>query len=386
MMKNSPYPILFLILLFACTDSHHSTENTTVVEIDVKNRKDYDFSYFFDTCYIVPLQTTDAALIGDVSNVILKDRNIFILDSRKSKSIFVYDWEGQLKTVLNHLGEGPGQYLSPSHMNIPESDSLIYITDLLAQKRHSYTFDGAFKESIKLDPSTMYTDLIQSNGLFYTTGGDNVGKAKSVNVYDSDFNLLKRMNISFKDDIWLQNGRKMTYFYEKSDGKGILYKGHFTNSIITIENDSITHVMRVNLSGDSFHYDPNTPIRLVELDERVRKTEKYMVGNGVLDSHRHLFVDIVKGDDGLTAVYHKDTGEAHLVGKLINDINGVVVSLTGILSESNTPNYFIVALFPAQFRDVMKYKKISSPYDPILDAIQLDDADNPVLFIYRFKQ
>ena len=91
-MKNSPYPILFLILLFACTDSHHSAENTTVVEIDVNNRKDYDFSYFFDTCYIVPLQTTDAALIGDVSKVILKDENIFILDSRKSKSIFIYDW------------------------------------------------------------------------------------------------------------------------------------------------------------------------------------------------------------------------------------------------------------------------------------------------------
>ena len=386
MMKNSPYPILFLILLFACTDSHHATENTTIVDIDVNARKDYNFSYFFDTCYIVPLQTTDAALIGDVSNVILKEENIFILDKRKSKSIFIYNWKGQLKNVIDQLGEGPGQYLSPSHMSIPEADSLIYITDLLAQKRHSYTFDGAFKESIKLAPSTMYTDLMQGNGLFYTTGGDNVEKAKFVNVYDSDFNLLKRMNISFKDDIWIQGVRKSKYFYEKADGKGVLYKGLRTNSIITIDNDSITQVMRVNLSSDSFHYDPNTPIQAVELSKRVRQSEKYMVGDGVLDSHRHLFVDIIKGGDVLMAVYHKDTGEAHLVGKLINDINGVVVSLTGILSDSNTPNYFIMALFPAQFRDVMKYKKISSPYDPMLDAIQLDDADNPILFIYRFKQ
>ena len=385
-MKNLPYPILFLILLFACTDSHHSAENTTVVEIDVNNRKDYDFSYFFDTCYIVPLQTTDAALIGDVSKVILKDENIFILDSRKSKSIFIYDWKGQLKNVIDDLGEGPGQYLSPSHMSIPESDSLIYITDFLAQKRHSYTFDGAFKESIKLDPSTMYTDLMQGNGLFYTAGGEDRGKAKSVHVWDSDFNLLKKINISFKGDIWLQNGIKKNYFYEKSDGNGVLYKGLLTNSIITIENDSITHVMRVNLSGDSFHYDPNTPIQLVEFIERVRKTEKYMVAKGVLDSHRHLFVDIAKGDHGLTAVYHKDTGEVHLLGKLVNDMNGVVLSLTGMVTEYATANYFIVALFPAQFRDFMKYKKIRSPYDPMLEAMQLDDADNPILFIYRFKQ
>lgn len=386
MMKNSPYPILFLILLFACTDSHHSTENTTIVEIDVNNCKDYNFSYFFDTCYIVPLQTTDAALIGDVSNVILKDENIFILDSRKSKSIFIYNWKGQLKNVIDQLGEGPGQYLSPSHMSIPESDSLIYITDFLAQKRHSYTFDGAFKESIKLDPSTMYTDLMQGDGLFYATGGDNMEKTKFVNVFGSDFNLLKRINISFKDDIWIQGVRKSKYFYEKAEGKGVLYKGLRTNSIITIENDSITHVMRVNLSSDSFHYDPNTPIQQVELSKRVRQSENYMVGDGVLDSYRHLFVDIIRGGDVLMAVYHKDTGEAHLVGKLINDINGVVVSLTGILSDSNTPNYFIMALFPAQFRDFMKYKQISSPYDPMLDALQLDDADNPVLFIYRFRR
>src|SRR5690606_27541943 len=183
-------------------------------------------------------------------------------------------------------------------------------------------------------------------------------KAKFVNVFDSDFNLLKRMNISFKDDVWIQNGVKKNYFYEKADGKGILYKGLLTNSIITIENDSITHVMRVNLSSDSFHYDPNTPIPLVEFNERVRKTEKYRVGNGMLDCYRHLFVDIIRGADGLTAVYHKDTGEAHLLGKLVNDMNGVVLSLTGMVTEYAAANYFIVALFPAQYRDVMKYKKI----------------------------
>lgn len=116
------------------------------------------------------------------------------------------------------------------------------------------------------------------------------------------------------------------------------------------------------------------------------QSESHMVGDGVLDSYRHLFVDIIRGGDVLMAVYHKDTGEAHLVGNLNNDMTGAVVSLTGMNTDSNTANYFIVALFPAQFRDVMKYKKIQSPYDPILDAIQLDDADNPILFIYRFRQ
>src|SRR5690606_22616162 len=126
-------------------------------------------------------------------------------------------------------------------------------------------------------------------------------------------------------------------------------------------------------------YDPNTPIQAVELSKRVRQSEKYMVGDGVLDSHRHLFVDIIKGGGVLMAVYHKDTGEAQLLGKLVNDMNGVVLSLTGMLTEHATANYFIVALFPAQSRDVMKYKKIRSPYDRILDAMQLDYADNPIL-------
>src|SRR5690606_20341472 len=133
-MRNIGYALLFLILQFSCREEQHSTGLVEVVDIDVNARKDYNFSYFFDTCYIVPLQTTDAALIDDVSDIILKDENIFILDKRKSKSIFIYDWEGQLKNVIDDLGEGPGQYLSPSHMSIPESYSLIYVTDLLAQK------------------------------------------------------------------------------------------------------------------------------------------------------------------------------------------------------------------------------------------------------------
>src|SRR5690606_13742853 len=126
----------------------------------------------------------------------------------------------------------------------------------------------------------------------YTAGGGDRGKAKSVNVLDSDFSLLKKINISLKDDIWLQNGIKTNYFYEKSDGKGGLYKWHRTSSIITIENDSITHVMRLNLSSDSFNSDPNTPIQLVELSKRGMQSESHMVGDGVLDPYRHLFVDI----------------------------------------------------------------------------------------------
>lgn len=376
----------FLMLVSSCTKERASTEDIKVVEIDVNERRDYNFSTFFDTCFIVPLETTDIGLIGDITDVILKEENIFILDSRKSKSVFIYDWKGRLRNILNNIGEGPGQYLYPLSITVSESDSILHLLDSRSHARNRYKFNGEFIDRAKLDPSSMYTDMIQNNGFIYTTGGDNINEDKYVNVFDSNFNILRKINTSIRNDIWIQQGRKKNYFYETFNGEGVIYKGFLTNSIFEIDKDSISHIIQFNFSTNSFEFDPSKPVSMQELYERIRRSNSYIVGNRILDSHKYMFIDVIKGEYISTVLYNKDTEEANLVDRLINDMDGMTVSITGIMTDSDAANYLIVILFPIQFKEAIGNRKLSNHYDLVLNSIELDNADNPVLFIYRFKK
>ena len=84
---------------------------------------------------IVPLETTDEALIANIDKIDIKNNRIYIMD-RHAKSVYVYDMNGKYLNRINNIGQGPGEYAFLSYMTV--TDSTVIVIDHLMEKQIEY--------------------------------------------------------------------------------------------------------------------------------------------------------------------------------------------------------------------------------------------------------
>jgi hypothetical protein len=369
----------------SCTEKEYISSNSKTFIIDISDTKDILYSQLFDTCYIIPLESSDDALIGDISKVILNNNNIIIFDNFKTKSVFIYDLYGKLKNVIHNEGEGPSEYIAPMVLSVSESGEKVYIMDSMGGKQVTYNLDGKFINQIKLFPEIRYVDLLVKDESFYTANLTEV-RQKYINKYDKNFNLIDKIEVSFNDDIWLENGIKPGYFYNKFDGSGFYYKGFRTNRILNIENDSIIEDINFKFPDNSFTFNTDVPIELSKFHEILNRNNHYVVGEQIIDSKSIMFIDIMKGSDISMAIYDKIKQKVQLVDYLVNDMDGVISEFTGMPVRLSNANYFITMVYPRFFNSKLNKGHIDGLYKEILQNITLKDTDNPILFIYPIKE
>jgi hypothetical protein len=124
-------------LFYSC----HSKIN--IISNDIKNYqvkvsedkdKVFQWNDFVDKIELIPLETTDNSLIGDLSSGIITDEDIFIHDFIY-KSLLNFDISGKFKRKIGSRGRGPGEYLEIRDFCIGD-DGNLYTLDY--KKIHCY--------------------------------------------------------------------------------------------------------------------------------------------------------------------------------------------------------------------------------------------------------
>ncbi|EIM77856.1 hypothetical protein A3SI_05237 [Nitritalea halalkaliphila LW7] len=92
---------------------------------------------------VVPLEVTDASLIGKIDKVIRHEGRIFVLDRDLAQTVFCFDLQGRFLFKLGGLGKGPGEYRELRDIVLYPSTNEIGV--LQGEKIIWYnTGDGAF--------------------------------------------------------------------------------------------------------------------------------------------------------------------------------------------------------------------------------------------------
>ena len=88
--------LLMVWLVAACssTPSRSVADAGTTIAVNVDKTEDFDFHDYFDTVRYIPLETTDDALIGEVTKLYLTQENILVFD-QKTMSLFLFDARGR---------------------------------------------------------------------------------------------------------------------------------------------------------------------------------------------------------------------------------------------------------------------------------------------------
>ena len=99
---------MMYLLITGC--SGRGVQETQVGEVIPFSKESFQLDEtFFSQMNLVPLETTEQALIRDIDVVSMAGDTLFLLDERQSK-VFIYLTNGNLVNVIEDIGNGPKEY------------------------------------------------------------------------------------------------------------------------------------------------------------------------------------------------------------------------------------------------------------------------------------
>ena len=164
-MKTNFFLLLLLAFLFSCQSKKTTVQtfegiNTQAVELSAQDmpvakespieismdmaaeNKILPLSTWADSISYIRLETTSDALIGSVDRLILRDSVIYILDRKKSRSIYAFATDGTFLRKIGDIGQGPGEFAEPTDFSVCQDK--IYVYDQFAHRLSTFTTAGKF--------------------------------------------------------------------------------------------------------------------------------------------------------------------------------------------------------------------------------------------------
>ncbi len=146
------YFLLPILCLLAGCRGGGKTEDRGIV--DLYSYKDDQIDYFAlvdTTSYrVVKLETTEASLIGEISKVEVVGDRILVLDRMGSKTVMMFDLEGNFIRQIGRRGRGPGEYISAENFVLDHENGYIIVSDYGTPKQMFYDLDGRFIKDYRL--------------------------------------------------------------------------------------------------------------------------------------------------------------------------------------------------------------------------------------------
>ena len=149
---NTNIFLLFLMVLQLSCATAPDKEDLHYVRIPIEYRKasSIKLSEFVESVDLIPLETTEDNLIGEVGRIVFIDNNYYIksTNGRQNAKIFVFDANGRYQFKIDHRGVGPGEYIEMKDFQILQ-DSLLMTVSNGDYKSNLYDLKGDFIKQLE---------------------------------------------------------------------------------------------------------------------------------------------------------------------------------------------------------------------------------------------
>ena len=155
---------LIISLLYSCSSPKQEDKETgkripIVIEEDSKIK----FSDVFEQVDYIPLETTDASLVGIVERFRIFDNKVCLICD---KSLLLFDTHtGKVISKISKLGSAPEEYQSLYDASVCE-DGSVELLDMNKRKLRKYDVDGNFVSSLDL-PSMSFSFFANGQGNYW---------------------------------------------------------------------------------------------------------------------------------------------------------------------------------------------------------------------------
>ena len=258
-----------------------------------------------DSIRVIPLETDDNCLIGNVSKISFFDNKIFVVDLYKASKVFVFDLEGNYLYSIGTQGKAYGEYMLIGDVNITEQ--YVDFIDCGQWKVVRYNLSGEVLKEISLAKAFGTSHFIELN------------KNRYMLIFQT-YAEEHPFRIEIRDSLLNIKETALPFLYVRDEPAGQIVKDHqgnylyyslFNDTIYTITENSIKPTYNTSLYNKE------------EINDFLRKTEgmnqreflkalnskdnKIVSFYSFFESDRHYFIQYRRGGDVFNSIvdrYH----------------------------------------------------------------------------------
>ena len=114
-MKSQSFFSLFFYVLcignlcLSCKQGEKGVQTFETIDFFASYQDKLPLSTFVDTIELIPLETTDENLIGEITRLVYKDDKYYLRSTTgmRDGKLFVFDRTGKFIQQVGYIGEGP---------------------------------------------------------------------------------------------------------------------------------------------------------------------------------------------------------------------------------------------------------------------------------------
>ena len=271
--------VISCLFTISCTDDAQGPTKVDATKWD-KNPESH-----FTSQRIIPLETTDESLMGDIKRIKVYDDTYFILDSRNV--IFRFDKDGKYLSKIARQGRGRGEYLDIRSIDVFEDE--VYVLSSFEKKILTYSFDGEFLREIGLDEQ--YFDMAVEDSYILLFSNNCNNSFKNYVKISRNGEILDSWDDFITNTSFIQGGK----FLNKQDGS-IFYFKPFDYRIFEYDGKDSRQIAEFDFTNNK-RYPQSDMEDIVAFNDMVRNTQYVkqfnsaaMIGNKLVVTYS-MFLD-----------------------------------------------------------------------------------------------
>jgi hypothetical protein len=319
-MKNINLSIavmLTILLLQTCTSMSKKEEiasGAKIITIDLdQSLETKNLQDVVSSITAIGLEEFDDNPIGVIDKIIITNTNIYILDSQRSKSLFIYDRNGKFKSVIHRIGSGPGEFIRPDDFDIQKGTEKLFVLDGNQRKILIYNKNGDFISDLKFETHINSFVTASNNNIILNKANTISDHSNNqIRIIDSKGNTIKELLPipKYAKEITISPRNPLQKFHNDT----ILYMPSLSHEIYQIHENEIS--LRYQL--DFGKYWPRKEYFENEKGKHPLKIAQDLIANeyaaffNYLETKDILHVNFDYKDKSVSFYYNKKSGETLL--------------------------------------------------------------------------
>jgi hypothetical protein len=279
--KMKQYNTLLFICIIACfiactkTITYNSIGAEEIV-IDAQNQNALSLDSLIKKVEFIKLETTGKNFIGNISQLLITDSFLIVVDSRYAKAIHVFDMNGKYRNSIGQIGQGPDEYVELSFACLSPDKKQIAVLDKMRRKIIYYTINGKYEYSEYREILCSKFEFLPDGNKAYHTGSwgavelgqykDSalvVTNNKDSILYGAFYEFYKagqfayKMKQSlwrFKDEIYFSPGFSHTIYQVTDSMVTPKYYINITHNSMPLLNNQITDEQFSNYCREHYYF------------------------------------------------------------------------------------------------------------------------------------
>lgn len=366
-MESFIIGVLCMALVSSCSESGEKV--STVMDKSKLQLCDGTFSSTLSKFEIVPLETNDDCLIGEIDVIKKRNGRYYIQSARKT--LLVFEEGGKFVMQVGRIGGGPGEYEILSDIEV--DDHCIYL--LSFNKLLVYGLDGSYQKTISLKQNVRTIRKVKDGFLVLL----NTPVGENYLGYMDEYGEMKLAELKKTKQLRLVRPvswsrlNNHTYAYQMSYSNNLYCFDEIRKEFYEMDMVNDAEAMTLN----DFEEIDSKGLKLKEISR--------LIFDGLTSSVNQLAIGGMKGGNMYFYQYGVDGGHIFDTGEMEDD---VTYSLWAFLKNMGSCDSDDDCLFTYMETNVlqeafeMNNVMNKHPYSLLKDV---DEENNPVILRYRFK-